>query len=160
MNVRDTAERDTPATLRGEFGMPAPGGFCALDATGACKSDVTISFGIPISNLSFSSFYVSAGDSVVLRAEVDGEIARQFFIVENTVIDLSDLNGITEISLYDASGRADRGIAYGGFSFTEYVPPKAPPAEVIPLPASFFLLAAALAFLGIGQFKLTARTRA
>lgn len=135
-----------------DFGMPAPGGFCALDANGACKANAKINFEFPVTDLMFSSFYVSGGDGAVLRAVVDDEVSRQFFITSETIVDLSDVGGISEISLFDTSGPNDKGIAFGGFSFTEYTP--------IPVPAGLPLLSSALMLLGLGRFRSKAQPRA
>lgn len=148
----------------GQFGMPAPGGFCALNVVGDCKGDARITFTKPITDLTFSSLYVSGGDGTVLRAMVDGVVAKQFFVKSESTIDLSDLGGITEITLYDVSGVRDRGIAFGGFHFTEYVIPAdttiPKDTTVIPLPAGLPLLVSALLSLGLGRLRTTSHNRA
>lgn len=152
--IENTEGGDLFVYRTGDFTFPFPGGFCALDADEVCKANATITFDDPVSDLTFSSFFVSDGDAVLLRAVI-GDESREFFITSEELIDLSDLDGITQISLFDVSGVSDKGIAFGAFSFTEYVPPPA-----IPLPAGFPLLLTALAFFGFGQFRSTARPRA
>ena len=135
----------------GLFEMPEPGGFCALSAgfRPTCKADAVVAFDFPVSDLTFSSFYVTNGDTGIARAFAGNRQLPDVRVTTEQKIDLSAFPGITELFLLDESGDGDKGIAYGEFSFT---------ATVIPLPAT--LPAFALGLLFLGRFRRNAPSRA
>ena len=134
----------------GTFGMPENGGFCALadleSSDPTCKADALISFSAPVSNLSFESFFVSKGDTAIVRAMI-GDFAVPDMIVSTArTIDLTVWSGITQVFIFDKSGSGDAGIAYGRFSYV---------VTTVPVPAGMPLLLAAIVLMG----NLRARNR-
>jgi hypothetical protein len=136
----------------GAFGMPAPGGFCALQQIGRnppnCKSDATLVFDNPVSDLSFETFFVSGGDQANVSIIIDGIDVPDINITSNQVVDLSAWVGITELRFIDASGASDAGLAYGRFTYS---------LAVIPLPAMMPPFAFVLFFLSFGRFRRNRR---
>jgi hypothetical protein len=136
----------------GEFGMPAPGGFCALLQVGRnapkCKSDASIVFDAPVDQLTFQTFFVSGGDAALIEIVVDGFALPGFSVNSNTIVDLSEWSGIKELRLFDRSGRSDAGLAYGSFSFV---------VTAIPIPAALPPFALALLFLSSRRFRRNRR---
>lgn len=136
----------------GEYGMPAPGGFCALLQDGRnppnCKSDASIVFDVPVDQLTFRTFFVSEGDAAFIQIVIDGIALPGFSVNSNTVVDLSEWSGIKELRLFDRSGSSDAGLAYGSFSYV---------VTAVPIPAALPPFALALLFLSSGRFRRNRR---
>ena len=134
------------------FGMPEPGGFCALEQIGLnppnCKSDATLVFDTPVNDLSFEAFFVSGGDKSIVSIIIDGVDVPDIYITTNGVIDLSEWSGIKELRFVDDSGSTDAGLAYGRFTYS---------VAMVPLPAMIPPFAVVLFFLSFGRFRRNRR---
>jgi hypothetical protein len=124
---------------------------CASPAgSGNCEEDMQIDFTSDVTNLSFGSFAVSAGDEVEVTAFLDGTALGSATVTTETLVDFSAFGAIDSLTFTDSSTRA--GIGWGDFSFD--IGPILP--APVPLPASFPLMAIALGGLVLAKRRRTA----
>lgn len=133
----------------GDFGMPQNGGFCALLSDFSCMGDFLLEFDTPVTDLIFSGFFAKGTDSVFVSL-FDGDLlvfAGQFFgnSAGTITFDFRHIVKLTKIMIEDRSDPATRGIGFGDFRFRPYEAPVSP----VPVPASLFLLGAALMFFAL-----------
>lgn len=114
----------------------------------SCEEDMQIDFVDDVTNLTFGSFAVSAGDSVLVTAFLDGAEVGNEMVTTETIIDFSSFGAIDSLFFADSSTRA--GIGWGDFDF-QTGPVDPPDPASVPLPATFPLLVLALAGLGFSK---------
>ncbi len=147
----------------GDFGMPLNGGFCAYDKSGRCMGDVTLDFGGPIADLTFSAFWAKLTDGVFVSLFNGVELIYSGLFMgtsSGTIrFDFTQYGTLTSMTLQDRSSVLTKGMAFGGFRYREVTivpppPPPDPPPAPVPLPAPLLLLGG-----GLGALALLARKR-
>lgn len=119
----------------GDFGIPTGGGFCALANGFVCKGQATLTFDQPVTGLAFNAYFAGPGDQARISAFAGTALLRTVVVRRNGPIDLSVLQGVTQVTFTDESTPSGTGIAYADFQYTpQPPPPPPPPPEVTPVP--------------------------
>ena len=111
--------------------FPTSGGVCALNGSGNCETDWTLTFNqYAVTNLVFESAFYDTGDTVQVKYFDGVTLLGSISVTGNGVINLSSIARITSLEFDDSSTGA--GFGFGEFSFDK--------ASQVPEPATMLLL--------------------